>query len=50
MEINPGGYVAPWIANMFAAVAPWNTFNNFRNNIIRQGENRITVPFVEDFR
>ncbi|MEN8251253.1 MAG: START domain-containing protein [Bacteroidota bacterium] len=49
MDIDPGGYVPPWIANMFAAMAPWNTFKSFRNNIIEQGENRVTVPFIMDY-
>lgn len=49
MDIDPGGYVPPLIANLFAASAPWNSFFNFRNRIIEQGENRITIPFIKDF-
>lgn len=49
IDLNPGGSVPPWIANMFAARAPWETYNNFRNRIIAQGEKRITVPFIQDY-
>ena len=49
LDIDPGGVIPAWIANMFAAQAPWNTFNNFRNRVISQGENRATVPFITDY-
>ena len=49
IDIDPGGFVPPMIANMFAAQAPWQTYFNFRNEIIRQGEQRITVPFIADY-
>ncbi len=49
LDIDPGGAIPAWIANMFAAQAPWNTFNNFRNRVIAQGENRSSAPFIEDY-
>ena len=49
IDLNPGGDIPPWLANMFAAKAPWETYNNFRNRIIAQGENRITVTFIQDY-
>jgi len=49
LDIDPGGYVPAWVANMFSALAPWHSYNNFRNSIIYQGEERITVPFITDF-
>jgi len=49
LDIDPGGVVPAWIANMFAASAPWHTFKNFRDEIISQGDNRLTVPFIEDY-
>jgi len=49
IDLNPGGDIPAWIANMFAAKAPWETYNNFRNRIIAQGKNRITVPFIMDY-
>jgi START domain-containing protein len=33
LEVNPGGDVPAFIANIFAANTPWNTFNNFRNKL-----------------
>jgi START domain-containing protein len=49
INVDPGGDIPAWIANMFAAMAPWHTYNNFRERIKAQGENRITVPFIKDF-
>ena len=49
IDVDPGGAVPAWIANMFAAQAPWHTFNNLRERIKAQGENRITVPYIEDY-
>lgn len=50
LDIDPGGYVPAWVANMFSAQAPWHSYNNFRKSIISQGEDRITVPFISDFQ
>ncbi len=30
MEIDPGGYVPPWMVNMVAAEAPYESFRNFK--------------------
>lgn len=49
IDVDPGGEVPAWITNMFAAQAPWQTYNSFREQIITQGDDRITVPFIEDF-
>jgi hypothetical protein len=49
IDVDPGGEIPAWITNMFAAQAPWQTYNSFREQIITQGEDRITVPFIEDF-
>ena len=49
IDLNPGGDIPAWVANMFAAKAPWQTYNEFRKRIIAQGENRITVPFIQDY-
>lgn len=49
LDVEPGGEVPAWISNMFAAQAPWQTYNTFRKRIIAQGENRVTVSFIEDF-
>ena len=49
IDVDPGGEVPAWISNMFAAQAPWQTYNTFRERIIAQGENRVTVSFIEDF-
>ena len=49
IDIDPGGVVPAWIANLFAAQAPWQTYYNFRQEIISQGEDRITVPFIKDY-
>ncbi len=31
LQIDPGGEIPPFIANLFAANTPWSTFNAFRN-------------------
>lgn len=49
IDVDPGGVVPAWITNMFAAQAPWHTYNNLRERIIAQGKNRISVPFIEDY-
>jgi hypothetical protein len=49
IDVDPGGSVPAWIANMFAAQAPWHTYNNVRERIKSQGEKRISVPFIEDY-
>ena len=49
IDLNPGGAIPAWVANMFAAKAPWQTYYDFRERIIAQGENRITVPFIQDY-
>ena len=49
IDVDPGGAVPAWIANMFAAQAPWQTYNALRERIKAQGEHRITVPFIEDY-
>ena len=33
LQVNPGGDIPAFIANMFAANTPWNTFYNFRNKL-----------------
>lgn len=49
IDVDPGGSVPAWIANMFAAQAPWHTYNNLREQIKGQGENRISVDYIEDY-
>ena len=49
IDVDPGGAVPAWISNMFAALAPWHTFNTIRERIKAQGDNRITVPFIKDY-
>lgn len=49
LDVDPGGAVPAWIANIFAAQAPWHTYNNFVQLVIAQGDNRISVPFIEDY-
>ena len=49
LDVDPGGEIPAWVSNMFAALAPWNTYNNLRNRLISQGNKRVTVPFIEDF-
>ncbi len=49
LDIDPGGEVPAWIANMFAAQAPWQTYYNLRNRLIKQGKKRIKVDFIKDY-
>jgi hypothetical protein len=49
IDVDPGGDIPAWIANMFAAMAPWHSYNNFRKIIISQEDERITIPFIEDY-
>jgi START domain-containing protein len=49
LDIDPGGEVPAWIANLFSAQAPWYTYKNLKDRIKAQGEERITVPFIEDY-
>ena len=49
LDINPGGEVPAWIINMFAANAPWQTYVNFRDQVINQGDTRIEVDFIKNF-
>jgi START domain len=49
INVDPGGDIPAWIANMFAAQAPWQTYNSFRERIKAQGEDRISAPFIEDY-
>jgi len=36
MEIDPGGYVPPWMVNMVAAEAPYESFRNFKKIVENQ--------------
>ena len=49
IDVDPGGAAPAWLVNMFAAQTPWNTYNNLRERLKAQGENRISVPYIEDF-
>jgi hypothetical protein len=49
LDIDPGGSVPAWLTNMFAAMAPWHTYNNLRDQIIAQGEDRKSLPFIENY-
>jgi hypothetical protein len=49
IDVDPGGTAPAWIVNMFAAQTPWNTYNNLRERIKSQGENRISVSYIEDY-
>ena len=40
LHVNPGGGIPAFIANMFAANSPWNTFKNFRQKL-ENGEFKI---------
>jgi hypothetical protein len=39
IEINPGGAVPPWMVNMVAAQAPYESFRNFRNRLAQRKYN-----------
>lgn len=49
LDVNPGGEVPAWLVNMFAAGTPYNTYSNFRDQIIEQGENRQEVDFILNY-
>lgn len=49
LDIDPGGELPPWLVNMFAANTPWNTYVNFRQLIIEQGEQRQEVDFIQNY-
>jgi len=49
MDINPGGELPIWIVNMLAANAPWNTYNNLREQLINQGSERKEVDFILNY-
>jgi len=49
IDVDPGGSIPAWITNMFAAMAPWHTYNNLREIIKAQGNDRVTVSFIADY-
>lgn len=49
LDVDPGGEVPAWLVNIFAANTPWNTYINFRKQIIEQGDNRIEVDFIQNY-
>jgi len=49
IEIDPGGSVPAWLANMFIAQAPWQTFKNLKDRILSQGSRRVTTPLIKDY-
>ena len=49
LDVDPGGEVPAWLVNMFAANTPYNTYINFRDQIIEQGSNRQEVDFILNY-
>lgn len=49
IDVDPGGSIPAWVTNMFAALAPWHTYNDLRERIKAQGKDRVTVSFIEDY-
>lgn len=49
LDIDPGGEVPAWLINMFAANTPYNTYHNFRQQIIEQGDKRQEVNFIQNY-
>ena len=49
LDVDPGGEIPAWLVNMFAANTPWNTYVNFRKQIIAQGQERQEVDFIKNY-
>ena len=49
LDIDPGGELPAWLVNMFGANAPWNSYNDFRKQIIAQGLLRKEVDFIQNY-
>ena len=49
LNVNPGGEVPAFIANMFAAQTPWQTFSNFRDRLHAENFSKVDVSFISNF-
>lgn len=49
LDVDPGGEIPAWLVNMFAANTPYNTYINFRQQIVEQGDNKKEVSFIENY-
>lgn len=49
MHIDIGGYVPPFIVNLFATQTPWNTFNNYRNRLESGAVSGTGASFIQNY-
>jgi len=49
LQIDPGGDVPAFLANLFAAQTPWQTFYNYRSRLETSKFSQIEVPFVSNY-
>lgn len=49
LHVDPGGEIPPFIANMFAAQTPWQTFSNFRDRLHAENFSKVDVSFISNY-
>ena len=49
IHVDPGGEVPAFIANLFAAQTPWQTFKNYRDRLKAIRNDTSIVPFIKNY-
>lgn len=49
IHVDPGGDVPAFLANMFAAQTPWQTFKNYRERLNSLKNENAYVPFIKNY-
>ncbi|MFY0690181.1 MAG: hypothetical protein JXQ90_23610 [Cyclobacteriaceae bacterium] len=50
LTVDPGGEIPAFIANAFAAKAPWQTFSNIRKRFVSQGQRKKELDLVDNYK
>lgn len=49
IHVDPGGEVPAFIANLFAAQTPWQTFKNYRDRLKAIRNDTSSIPFIRNY-
>lgn len=49
LQVDPGGEVPAFLANMFAAQTPYQTYKNYRNRLESVQNDTVYLPFIKNF-
>ena len=49
IHVDPGGEVPAFIANLFSAQTPWQTFKNYRDRLKAIRNDTSSIPFIRNY-